>query len=182
MFLKCRSLHFFWNLVFGIFDLNEFPSSIKDWFGIWRSRNIQADIRIYWDSLMLAYIWVIWKERNNRIFENVFNNHNFLFNSILFFVDFWTGNLQIPKKSKTSSANLISVGTRFMLGASRAQASLLPNLLPSSDLLGGDADASGRARAARTSAELSSPSIIGQVGRSSNRFGHQVITYVRRHR
>jgi len=56
-----------------------------------------------WDLFMMAIMWVIWVERNNRIF-----NHNALsiidlVDSIIFFVDFWAGHLPLPLKQKVDA-------------------------------------------------------------------------------
>lgn len=69
--------------------------------------------RLLWDSLMLAFIWVVWIERNERIFANNFRNDFHLFNSILFFVEFWTGALQSSGTEPVSSLALVQTGKSF---------------------------------------------------------------------
>lgn len=45
---------------------------------------------------MFAFVWIIWKERNYRIFNNSYKSCSFLLNSIFFFVVFWTGTMNLP--------------------------------------------------------------------------------------
>ena len=67
---------------------------------------------------MTGYIWVIWSERNERLFNHKANNVLSLLDSILFFlvVDLRVGNLAIPLKKKVDLALLTHAHKRLKTG------------------------------------------------------------------
>ena len=56
---------------------------------------------------MMAMVWVLWTERNNRIFNHKALFTNDLLDSIIFFVDYWARHLGLPLKRKVDASILI---------------------------------------------------------------------------
>lgn len=68
-----------------------------------------------WDIIMIAFIWIVWKERNDGLFSKNFTSNLCLFNSILFFVDFWPGHLELPRKKKVCALLVLNESKRYKL-------------------------------------------------------------------
>ena len=49
-----------------------------------------------WDMVMMAIyiVWVLWNERNNRIFNQQASSVHVLITSVFHFVDFWAGHME----------------------------------------------------------------------------------------
>jgi len=54
----------------------------------------------------MASAWALWQERNNRKFNHKSSSAIQLLDSILYFVSFWAGNLELPKKRKADTSIL----------------------------------------------------------------------------
>lgn len=67
---------------------------------------------------MMGFVWIVWKERNDRVFSNVSHSCAYFLNSILFFVDFWTGTLCLSLKRKMSAELLMRSGREYLLSKS----------------------------------------------------------------
>ena len=59
---------------------------------------------------MVALIWVIWTERNNRIFNHKVTSIINLRDSVLYLVNFWADNLSDLLKRKVDSSLLTYSG------------------------------------------------------------------------
>jgi len=82
-----------------------------------------------WDMMMMASIWVIWKEMKDRIFNleacSVFD----LLDSILLFVEFSVGNLSLLKKRRVDVLMVTYVQKKYKgaYDGLRACASTVPS-------------------------------------------------------
>ena len=61
---------------------------LKSWLTVWRRKRVRHRYRVLWDMLMMAFIWVVWIERNNRIFNHKATSILNLLDPILYFVNF----------------------------------------------------------------------------------------------
>ena len=63
-------------------------------------KRVYSKNHVLWDMLMMVFIWVVWTEHNERIFNHKANYVLSLLDCILFFVNFWAGQLAFPNKRK----------------------------------------------------------------------------------
>lgn len=94
IFLECPFVQPFWDYFRRRFSFPCAPKNIEEWWSTWRVKYILKSNLIIWDIVMMAYVWVLWKERNERIFANTYLPKHLILNSLLFFVRFWVGNLK----------------------------------------------------------------------------------------
>lgn len=93
-----------------------------EWWSCWRISNISSSQRLLWQIVMRAFVWVIWRERNERMFNNSTKMCSFLLNSIIDFSVFWSNILSLPLK-RTSEC--VSVRVReFLHSAMRISSSV----------------------------------------------------------
>lgn len=58
------------------------PIEICDCWLEWSS-NIDENFRMLWNTHIIAFYWMIWKEINERIFNSTFYTKKFILNSIV---------------------------------------------------------------------------------------------------
>ena len=73
--------------------------------------------RTLWRIAYLSLLWIVWKERNARIFENTWRTLDSLWDSLHFFVSFWAYCIDIFKPYPLSVIQLswLSICTPFFL-------------------------------------------------------------------
>ena len=87
LFLNYRVALFLWNSVFGWFDRSGvLPSTLSQLFDVWNLGVGSCRGRIMWRSLFVATLWMIWKERNNRCFQDKSTNQVLLTDKIKYLV------------------------------------------------------------------------------------------------
>lgn len=138
--LFCPFTLAFWSHFSFYFKFSLAPHSIGDWWLEWRCVNIPDNLRCLWDIIMLAFIWILWRERNNRIFNASSNNFCFLFNSIIFFSNFWAGHFARLVKKRLPCVRLEDFGSCPLVSTARGSPLFQPRgddalLLPGSPFL-----------------------------------------------
>ena len=74
LFMRCAVVNIIWGNLLRWANLQQLvPSSqakLKDWWMQARS-SVNGTIRKRLDSLIMLVVWVVWRERNNRVFDKV---------------------------------------------------------------------------------------------------------------
>ena len=85
---------------------------------IWRMKRVRRNYRMLRDTVIMALVWVVWHERNSRIFNHKASSISDLIDAILYYVDFWAGHWSFPLKRKvdTSVLTYASKRVRFPSG------------------------------------------------------------------
>jgi len=86
------------------------PKSLYDWWTNRRRMHVKRRSLMLWDMVM-AIVWVLWNERNNRIFNHKALSVYELIDSILHFVEFWAGHMPLPLKCKVDTT-IITYGRK----------------------------------------------------------------------
>lgn len=118
IFLECPFSSFFWNFFSCGFEIGSLPTTVEEWWTNWRLISIPKNLLMLWDMIMMAYMWILWRERNDRIFNNANNSNLFLLDSIICFVVFWSGYLELPLKRKIPTEELLLNAKKKLLSVS----------------------------------------------------------------
>ena len=71
LFLHCPVASEVWDMVFGLFGVSwVMPSSVVVLFACWQSHFGRLRNGVIWKIVPPCLMWCIWKERNNRCFED----------------------------------------------------------------------------------------------------------------
>ena len=71
LLLHCEVACSLWNAVFRCFGFSwVMPNSVKDLFACWRSGGNSLSA-VIWKMVPLCIMWCLWRERNDRSFENL---------------------------------------------------------------------------------------------------------------
>lgn len=65
------------------------PGSLSDFFSSWRISHFDRTTTRLWNLCLHAVIWAIWKERNNRVFDNIIGDATSVWDSFLFLLASW---------------------------------------------------------------------------------------------
>ena len=61
-----------WALLFTIFGVNwVLPGSVRETLNGWQGSLIRKNLKKLWLAAPLCLVWIIWKERNKAVFEDV---------------------------------------------------------------------------------------------------------------
>ena len=91
LFLHCSLTMGLWHKLFQIAKMDWVPPrSISDMMII-NYKGFRKSKRgiVLWQTACIALIWVVWQERNVRIFEDKVRNSEVLWNTIHFIASFW---------------------------------------------------------------------------------------------
>lgn len=91
----------------------------------WRDKSIPDNLKLLWDIIMMAFIWIIWRERNDRLFKATANNFSFLINSILFFSNLWAGHFPLVVKKQVPVIKIEEFGVVAVVSTSRGTSDIL---------------------------------------------------------
>ena len=70
LLLHCKFSHALWCEVFVVFGIQwVMPRSVKSFFFIWRNW-FGKHLSIIWNMVPACLMWLVWQERNARIFED----------------------------------------------------------------------------------------------------------------
>ena len=90
LFLNCRVAQFLWTSVFSWLDVSGvLPFSLFHLFEVWNLGVSSCRGRIMWRCSFVATLWVIWKERDNRCFQDKATNEILLRDKIKHLVASW---------------------------------------------------------------------------------------------
>ena len=71
LFLHCPVASELWDMVFGLFEVNwVMPLSVVGLFACWQGHFGRLCNGVVWKVVPPCLMWCIWKERNNRCFED----------------------------------------------------------------------------------------------------------------
>ena len=74
LLLHCKFSHALWCEVFAVFGIQwVMPRSVKSFFFIWRNW-FGKHLSIIWNMVPACLMWLVWQERNARIFEDKVRN------------------------------------------------------------------------------------------------------------
>ena len=69
--LHCGLARSLWGLLFSLFEVSwVLPSSIREALLGWFRPCVEKERKKVWFSAPLCLFWIVWKEKNNRAFEN----------------------------------------------------------------------------------------------------------------
>ena len=93
LLLHCKFSHALWREVFVAFGIQwVMPRSVKSFFFIWRNW-FGKHLSIVWNMVPACLMWLVWQERNARIFEdNVRNLEHLkclLFHTLFLWAHIW---------------------------------------------------------------------------------------------
>ncbi|XP_077252938.1 uncharacterized protein LOC143892304 [Tasmannia lanceolata] len=84
LFIHCKVAREVWGRILERFGMNwVFPSSIKELFEGWPCNPWGKKGKTLWWLSLLALLWVLWIERNNRVFEGKAKSSYFLFIKVI---------------------------------------------------------------------------------------------------
>jgi hypothetical protein len=90
LFLHCGAARTLWNSFFTRFGLYwVMPNTIKDLYASWWTGG-HARSAIVWKMIPLCIMWCIWRERNDRCFEDKLRTHEELIHLFYFTLFTWT--------------------------------------------------------------------------------------------
>ncbi|KAL4182746.1 hypothetical protein AMTRI_Chr11g151790 [Amborella trichopoda] len=90
IFLHCNIAFELWTLILRLFKLNwVLPPSVKDLLHHYSSGPWPLAGRTLWRATIAATLWVLWLERNERIFRGQRNEVSGLFHKVTAKVVFW---------------------------------------------------------------------------------------------
>ena len=91
LFLHCSLTMGLWHRLFQLAKMNWVPSSsIFDMLSInYNGFGLSKRWLVLWQAASIALIWVVWRERNMRIFEDKARNSEYLWDSIVFLTSLW---------------------------------------------------------------------------------------------
>jgi hypothetical protein len=69
LLLHCELVSALWNF-FGLFGLVFMPRRVRDLFACWRGKFGSPLSEAVWKMISLSLMWYIWRERNDRNFED----------------------------------------------------------------------------------------------------------------
>ena len=69
LFLKFSFVRSIWQSILEKLKIKEWPSDFSALWTTWRSENVPKFIKIEWDLSAMAIVWMIWCEKNIRIFS-----------------------------------------------------------------------------------------------------------------
>lgn len=76
IFLDCLFIQFFWDFFSKSFDFSVRSFSISDWWLDWRVSSIKWGELLIWDILMMAFVRIIWRKYNDRLFNSPVSSHS----------------------------------------------------------------------------------------------------------
>lgn len=106
LFLLCLFAQEVWKLCTGFFNSPTPHNSIDKLFLHWSSKAIKKEVRPAWNILTVAVCWLLWKERNNRIFKSTGADYASSVADSLYFVKFLSG--AAAKKQLLSVVGLLN--------------------------------------------------------------------------
>ena len=72
LFLHCAYAWELWSLFFCIFGIQwTMPSTVLNLLACWKRRGLTKDQNTIWNAIPGCLIWLIWRERNQRAFEDI---------------------------------------------------------------------------------------------------------------
>lgn len=89
LFLTCPFATQIWTNLCIKFHLPSPPPNLVVLLTTWRRRKISRNIAKDWDMKLAAALWIIWKERNDRIFRNTSSSVSDTINKIDMFTSSW---------------------------------------------------------------------------------------------
>lgn len=69
LFLECKYTGEIWQHVTAKTKLSTTPKSMDELWNQWRNQISIHISKVFWDCLVIAINWTVWKERNRRIFR-----------------------------------------------------------------------------------------------------------------
>ena len=91
LFLYCSLTMGLWHILFQLAKMDWVPSrSISDMLSInYNGSSLSKRGIMLCQAVSIALIWVVWRERNARIFEDKAKNSEYLWDSIYFLASLW---------------------------------------------------------------------------------------------
>ena len=71
LFLHCDVARVVWSMVFSIFSVTWFtPEGVSKLLACWRRQEVNILAKEVWQIVPPCIMWIIWRERNGRCFED----------------------------------------------------------------------------------------------------------------
>jgi hypothetical protein len=97
LLLHCEAARALWNAFFSKFGLCwVMPSTVKDLYASWWKGGC-ARSAVVWKMVPLCIMWCIWRERNDRYFEDKPRSHEELLHLFFFTLFTWTEGWLAPQ-------------------------------------------------------------------------------------
>jgi hypothetical protein len=97
LLLHCATASGLWNAFFARFGLCwVMPHSVKELFASWWTGGLSRSV-VVWKMVPHCIMWCIWRERNNRCFEDSSRSREELFHFFLFTLYTWTTRWLAPR-------------------------------------------------------------------------------------
>ena len=72
LFLHCEYVRELWSLVFCMFGIQwTMPCTVLNLLACWKRQGLTKDQNIIWNAIPGCLMWLIWRERNQRAFEDI---------------------------------------------------------------------------------------------------------------
>jgi hypothetical protein len=72
LFLRCEYLRELWSLVFCMFGIQwTMPRTVSNLLACWKRSGLTKDQNTIWNAIPSCLMWLIWRERNQRAFEDI---------------------------------------------------------------------------------------------------------------
>ena len=72
LFLHCDYARELWSLVFCMFGIQwTMPRMVLNLLDCWKRRDLTKDHNTIWNAIPGCLMWLIWRERNQRVFEDI---------------------------------------------------------------------------------------------------------------
>lgn len=82
-----------WEQLRDLFHLPWTPNSLQTLLISWRRHWISSYLSKNWDQIVASFVWVVWYERNRRLFQQSFVSVSGIFSRVLAFAKFWSSYL-----------------------------------------------------------------------------------------
>ena len=72
LFLHCDNVRELWSLVFCMFGIQwTMPRTVSNLLACWKRNGLTKDQNTIWNAIPGCLMWLIWRERNQRVFEDI---------------------------------------------------------------------------------------------------------------
>ncbi|KAL4178952.1 hypothetical protein AMTRI_Chr13g117720 [Amborella trichopoda] len=96
LFIHCNMAHNLWGQMLQLFGVQwGTPPMVKDLISADHASHWSKAGRILWRAVVVAIVWVIWIERNSRLFQGLTTQGPTLFHKVTSLVTLWDSNQRI---------------------------------------------------------------------------------------